>query len=116
MGPATLPGGASHRRSDGGDEPGSGGSFKGKKNDTQQAVEFIDEQIKSYEQRLVAAENSVKQFKLRNAGLLPRLGADYSTQLAAAADALGTARLELAEAEETRQAIAAQIRGRARCP
>ncbi|WP_426106142.1 XrtA system polysaccharide chain length determinant [Massilia sp. TSP1-1-2] len=87
------------------------GSFKGKKNDSQQAVQFIDEQINSYEQRLVAAENSVKQFKLRNAGLLPRLGADYSAQLAAAADALGTARLELAEAEQTRQAIAAQIRG-----
>lgn len=87
------------------------GSFKGKKNDSQQAVQFIDEQIRSYEERLVAAENALKEFKLRNSGLLPRLGADYSAQLAAAADALGTARLELAEAEQTRQAIAAQIRG-----
>ncbi|MEJ7807361.1 MAG: XrtA system polysaccharide chain length determinant, partial [Telluria sp.] len=87
------------------------GSFKGKKSDSQQAVRFIDEQINSYEQRLVAAENAVKQFKLRNSALLPRLGADYSAQLAAAADALGTARLELAEAEQTRQAIAARIRG-----
>jgi polysaccharide chain length determinant protein (PEP-CTERM system associated) len=87
------------------------GSFKGKKNDSQQAVQFIDEQIKSYEERLVAAENSVKEFKLRNSGFLPRLGADYSAQLAAAADALNTAQLELAEARQTRQAIAAQIRG-----
>ena len=87
------------------------GSFKGKKNDSQQAVQFIDEQIRSYEARLVAAENTVKEFKLRNSGLLPRLGADYSAQLAAAGDALGTAKLELAEAEQTRLAIAAQIRG-----
>ncbi|MES2317114.1 MAG: XrtA system polysaccharide chain length determinant [Pseudomonadota bacterium] len=87
------------------------GSFKGKKNDSQQAVQFIDEQIKSVEERLVAAENTVKEFKLRNAGLLPRQGADYSAQLAAAADALGTARLELAEAVQTRNAILAQING-----
>ncbi len=87
------------------------GSFKGKSNDSRQAVQFIDEQIRSYEARLVAAENLVKEFKLRNSGLLPRLGADYSAQLAAASDALGTARLELAEAEQARDAIAAQIRG-----
>jgi polysaccharide chain length determinant protein (PEP-CTERM system associated) len=87
------------------------GSFKGKRSDSQQAVQFIDEQIRSYEARLVAAENSVKEFKLRNAGLLPRQGADYSAQLAAASDALGTARLELAEATQTRNAILAQING-----
>ena len=87
------------------------GSFKGKKNDSQQAVQFIDEQIRGYEERLVAAENSVKEFKLRNSALLPRLGADYSAQLASAADALGTAKLELAEAEQTRDAIGGQIRG-----
>ncbi|MES2015533.1 MAG: XrtA system polysaccharide chain length determinant [Pseudomonadota bacterium] len=87
------------------------GSFKGKKGDTEQAVQFIDQQIKRYEERLVAAENSVKQFKLRHAGLLPRQGADYSAQLSAAADALGTARLEMAEALETRNAVLAQIHG-----
>ena len=87
------------------------GSFQGKKTDSQQAVQFIGAQIKSYEERLVAAENTVKEFKLRNAGLLPRQGADYSAQLAAAADALGTARLEMAEATQTRNAILAQING-----
>jgi polysaccharide chain length determinant protein (PEP-CTERM system associated) len=86
------------------------GSFKGKKNDSQQAVQFIDEQIRSYEQRLIAAENALKEFKVRNTGLLPRQG-DYSAQLAAAADALTTAQLEMAEAEQTRNAIQAQISG-----
>ena len=87
------------------------GSFKGKKNDSQQAVQFIDEQIRSVEERLVAAENSVKEFKLRNVGLLPRQGSDYSTQLAVAADARGTAKLDMAEAEQARKAILAQING-----
>ncbi len=87
------------------------GSFKGKSGDSARAVQFIDEQIKSYEERLVAAENSVKEFKLRHAGLLPRQGVDYTAQLAIAADALGAARLELAEAEQSRAAIQAQISG-----
>lgn len=85
------------------------GSFKGKQGDSANAVRFIDEQIRSYEERLVAAENTLKEFKLRNAGLLPRQGIDYTAQVAIAADALGAARLELAEAEQARAAIRAQI-------
>ncbi len=85
------------------------GSFQGKSGDSAKAVQFIDEQIKSYEERLVAAENTVKEFKLRNAGLLPRQGVDYTAQLAQASDALSAARLELAEAEQSRAAIKAQI-------
>ena len=86
------------------------GSFTGKRNDSLQAVNFIDEQIRSYEQRLVAAENSLKDFKIRNTGMLPRQG-DYSAQLAEAADALTAARLDMAEAEQTRNAIRAQMGG-----
>lgn len=87
------------------------GSFKGKKGDSQKAVQFIDEQIKSYEERLITAENLVKEFKLRNSTLLPRQGVDYGAQLAIAADALNTARLELMEAEQARSAIKAQVSG-----
>ncbi|MEO7497827.1 MAG: XrtA system polysaccharide chain length determinant [Massilia sp.] len=87
------------------------GSFKGKKGDSQQAMQFIDEQIKGYEERLVTAENLLKDFKLRHSGLLPRQGVDYSAQLASSADLLGTARLELLEAEQTRNAIRAQVSG-----
>ncbi|HZV65203.1 MAG TPA: XrtA system polysaccharide chain length determinant, partial [Telluria sp.] len=87
------------------------GSFKGKKGDSQKAVQFIDEQIKSYEDRLIAAENMVKEFKLRNSSLLPRQGVDYGAQLAIAADQLNNARLELMEAEQARSAIKAQVSG-----
>jgi polysaccharide chain length determinant protein (PEP-CTERM system associated) len=87
------------------------GSFKGKKGDSQKAVQFIDDQIRSYEERLIAAENMVKEFKLRNSSLLPRQGVDYGAQLAIAADFLNTAKLELLEAEQARAAIKAQISG-----
>jgi polysaccharide chain length determinant protein (PEP-CTERM system associated) len=92
------------------------GSFKGKKGDSQKAVQFIDEQIKSVEERLVATENAVKEYKMRNSALLPRQGIDYGAQLALAADALGTAKLELAEAEQARRAIKAQVSGEGPVP
>ncbi|ELX08742.1 lipopolysaccharide biosynthesis protein [Janthinobacterium sp. HH01] len=87
------------------------GSFKGKNGETKKAVQFIDDQIKAYEDKLIAAENSVKEFKLRNNGLLPRQGVDYSNQLMQSSDALNTAKLELVEAEQARNAIRSQVSG-----
>lgn len=87
------------------------GSFKGKKAESQKAVQFIDDQIKVYEDKLLEAENLVKEFKLKNNGLLPRQGVDYSGQLLMSSDALNTARLELLEAEQARNAIHNQISG-----
>ncbi|MBV7534753.1 chain length-determining protein [Duganella sp. sic0402] len=87
------------------------GSFKGKSGETRKAVQFIEDQIKSYEDKLAAAENSVKEFRLKNNGLLPRQGVDYGNQLLQSSDALNSARLELAEAEQARNAIANQISG-----
>jgi polysaccharide chain length determinant protein (PEP-CTERM system associated) len=90
------------------------GSFKGKKQDSEKAVQFIDDQIKTYEEKLAAAENSLKEFKLKNLGMLPREGGgggDFGAQLTAATDQLSQARLELAEAEQARNAIRRQIDG-----
>jgi hypothetical protein len=87
------------------------GSFKGKSGETRKAVQFIDDQIKSYEDKLSAAENTVKEFKLKHTGLLPRQGTDYGSQLMQSSDALNAARLELAEAEQARNAITSQISG-----
>jgi polysaccharide chain length determinant protein (PEP-CTERM system associated) len=88
------------------------GSFSGKKQDSEKAVQFIDDQIKSYEDKLAAAENSMKEFKIKNMGLLPRDGGgDFGGQLMQATDQLSTARLELAEAEQARNAIRRQISG-----
>jgi polysaccharide chain length determinant protein (PEP-CTERM system associated) len=88
------------------------GSFSGKKQDSEKAVQFIDDQIKSYEEKLAKAENSLKEFKIKNMGLLPREGGgDFGSQLVQATDQLSQARLELAEAEQARNAIRRQISG-----
>ncbi len=87
------------------------GGSSGKKQDSDKAVQFIDEQIRSYEEKLIAAENSLKEFKIRHVGLLPSEGGDYGSRMGAANDALNTARLELAEAEQARNALRRRISG-----
>lgn len=87
------------------------GSFKGKRGDSEKAVQFIDEQIRGYEERLLAAENSVKDFRLQHNFLLPHEGQDYGGKLLAASEALASAELELAEAEQSRKAMEAQFSG-----
>ncbi|GAB3434022.1 chain length-determining protein [Massilia solisilvae] len=87
------------------------GSFGGKKQDSEKAVQFIDDQIKTYEEKLASAENALKEFKIKNVGMLPRDGADYGAKLADATEQLNQARLELAEAEQARNAIRHQIAG-----
>ena len=85
-------------------------SFGDKKNDSEKAIQFLDEQIKNYETKLVAAENALKEFKIKHSGSLPQ-GGDYGTQVQAAADQLNQARLDLREAEQARNSIQAQIYG-----
>ncbi len=87
------------------------GSFGGKKQDAENAVQFIEEQIKTYEEKLSVAENALKDFKIKNMGLLPRGGVDYSGSVVAATDQLNQAKLELMEAEQARNAIVRQIGG-----
>ncbi|MDB5756648.1 MAG: chain length-determining protein, partial [Massilia sp.] len=86
-------------------------SFSGKKQDSEKAVQFIDDQIKSYEEKLASAESALKDFKIRNMGLLPRQGSDYSGRISDLADLLNQAKLELMEAEQGRNAIKRQIAG-----
>ncbi|MDB5932882.1 MAG: chain length-determining protein [Massilia sp.] len=87
------------------------GSFGGKKQDSEKAVQFIDDQIKSYEEKLASAESAMKDFKIRNMGMLPRQGSDYSGKMVETADLLNAAKLELLEAEQSRNAIKRQIAG-----
>lgn len=80
------------------------GSFGGKKQESDKAVQFIDDQIRSTEEKLAAAENKLKEFKIKNMGLLPN-GTDFGSRVSSANDALSQARLELAEAEQAANAI-----------
>jgi polysaccharide chain length determinant protein (PEP-CTERM system associated) len=88
------------------------GSFGGKKQDSEKAVQFIDDQIKNYEEKLATAENRLKQFKLDHLGMLPAQGqGDSSSRLNDMNEQLTQARMELAEAEQARNAIKRQIGG-----
>ena len=79
--------------------------------DSSSAIRFIDEQIKSYEEKLIAGENNLKAFKQKNIGIMPQQGNDYYSQLSQAMDDLNKTRLELREAQQARDAIKRQITG-----
>ncbi|MFL9923619.1 Wzz/FepE/Etk N-terminal domain-containing protein [Herbaspirillum lusitanum] len=87
------------------------GSVGDKKQDSDKAVRFIEDQISTYEDKLSNAENALKEFKQKNAELLPRQGSDYGSKLQESSDALSQARLELAEAEQARISIQKQMTG-----
>lgn len=85
------------------------GDINDKKKDTTSALRFIDDQIKEYQDKLIAAEASLKEFKQKNMGLMPGQGGDYISQLSAASDLLNQAKLELREAEQSQAALQRQI-------
>ncbi|MBL8475419.1 MAG: chain length-determining protein [Methyloversatilis sp.] len=81
----------------------------GKRQDADTARKFIEEQIKSYEAKLLEAENRVKEFRLKN---LDRPGGnDYFGSLSAAQGQLKEAQLALSEATNSRDALRRQIVG-----
>ncbi|PIV92329.1 MAG: chain length-determining protein [Gallionellales bacterium CG_4_8_14_3_um_filter_54_18] len=87
------------------------GSIGDKKKDSATAINFIDEQIRDYEGKLIAAETALKEFRRKNLTILPGQGADYAAQMQTVADQLDKAKLELTEAEQSRDSIKNQING-----
>lgn len=85
------------------------GSLGDKRKDSDSAKRFLDEQIKLYEQKLIAAENSLKEFKRTNMGMMPSQGRDFVSKLQEAQLRLNHARMELREAENSRDAFKKQI-------
>lgn len=86
-------------------------SLGDKRKDSESARRFLDEQIKSYEQKLVVAENSLKDFKQKNLGIMPDDKQNYYSRLSDASSRLNQAQLELKEVENARDAIKGQVAG-----
>jgi len=82
-----------------------------RRKDSDSARRFIDEQLKGYSEKLVAAEYAVTEFKRRHQGLMPGEGQGYYVRLNDARTALRQAALELREAENSRDAIKKQLAG-----
>ena len=81
------------------------GSLGDKRKDSDLARNFIEDQLKVYAERLTAAEDAVTAFKRKNLGLMPGQGENFYTRLTEMRTALNQARLELAEAEQGRDAL-----------
>ena len=86
-------------------------SLGGKRKDTESAKKFLDDQIRSYEKKLQDAEDRLKEFRIRNINLVGGDGRDYFTRIRDVNAALQQARLDLREAENSRDALKRQIAG-----
>ena len=89
------------------------GSAGNKRKDSDSARAFIEDQLRSYSEKLVAAENAVMAFKRKHQGLMPGDGRDFYGALSEAKAALRQASLELKEALNSRDAIKQQLAGEA---
>ena len=79
------------------------------KQDTETAQRFLDDQIKEHQEKLVAAEKRLEEFKRKNVGMMPSEAGDYYARLQAASGQVEQVRLELREAENRRDALRRQI-------
>lgn len=73
--------------------------------DADAAKKFIDEQIVTYEKKLLETENRLKEFKLRNLGMTPGEGGGYFARMSQMNALLIQAQLELRQAENSRDAF-----------
>ena len=86
-------------------------SLGDKKQDTQTAVKFLDDQIKRYEEILVSAENRLKDFKLKYLGVADREGPDYFGRIAKLQSSIADARMEMQSAEQARDSYRKELAG-----
>jgi len=87
-------------------------SLGDKRQDTRAAVKFLDDQIKQYEVSLKAAEDRLKEFRLKYLGVAQG-NQDYFGKLAKLSDDIEAARLELRAAEQSRDAYKRELAGEA---
>lgn len=80
-----------------------------KQRDSEQARQFLDDQIKSYESKLTEAENRLKDFKIKNFGLTGTSNQDYFARMSTSSDEVSRLRVELQAAEQARDALRREL-------
>ncbi|MDR0775272.1 MAG: chain length-determining protein [Azonexus sp.] len=86
-------------------------SLGSKRQDSDSARKFIEDQIRNYENKLQEAENRLKEFKLRNIDLQIGEGKTSVDHLSELTTVLSTSRLALREAQNARDSLRRQIVG-----
>jgi polysaccharide chain length determinant protein (PEP-CTERM system associated) len=81
----------------------------GKREGSQHAQQFLETQIKDYEQRLSAAEDRLATFKKKNVGLMPSDQGGYFAQLQKEVDDAKKAESDLSVAMSRREELAKQL-------
>lgn len=79
--------------------------------DSENASQFIAEQIATYEGKLVEAESRLKEFKIRNVGVLGLSNQDYIARNSAISDELQKLQSDLQAAEMARDSYRNQLGG-----
>ena len=80
-----------------------------KKEDSENARKFIENEIRSYEAKLAAAEDALKNFKLKNFGFSGVPAQDYFARVSVLADEVNKIRIELSAAEHSRDALRREL-------
>ncbi len=86
-------------------------SLSGKREDASGSIGFLEDTIKSYEERLIAAETNVANFKQKNIDILGGQGGGYYENLNNERAKLDQARLMLKEEENREIELQRQIEG-----
>jgi polysaccharide chain length determinant protein (PEP-CTERM system associated) len=84
-------------------------SLGGARKDISNTQKFIEDQLKTYEARLLEKEKEVEEFKRRNVGTMPGQGGDYYSKLSQVKQALEQAKLDLDEAANRKKQLQQQL-------
>jgi polysaccharide chain length determinant protein (PEP-CTERM system associated) len=79
--------------------------------DSNTAQRFLNQQIKTYEEKLNAADDRLRDFKQKHVGTMPQQGRGYYDRLQGAMAELQNAKLQLAEAERTQDILSKELGG-----
>lgn len=84
-------------------------SLGGSRKDLSNTQKFIEDQLKTYEAKLLEKEKQIEDFKRRNVGTMPGQGGDYYSKLNQINVSLEQAKLELDEAMNRKKQLQQQL-------
>ncbi len=88
-------------------------STQTKRNESREAFEFIENQVKQYHQKLLDAEQNLKEFRGGNADARPGSQSDVDSRISQLRQQIGQTRLRLSEEKEKEKSLRRQLSGEA---